>query len=831
MASLLRSTDPDLRDLARDAPPLVEATRGRPTGVTLLDCLGVGGMSSVFLAELDPEGRSDDLSPLTPRRLVIKIMKPRTVHELEMAGLAQEATFEREVTSLRRMMERRPPTEFVVGFYGRGFADVATGQREERLPWIALELVDGGAAGTSLTDRVARAGEGCDPVRALRLTHGIAEGVRALHEESIIHRDLKPDNVLVVGPIDDETPKISDCGVARVEGILTTMAALTWEYAGPEQMLSRPGERNPLIGPWTDVHALAAVVWFLLTGEHWCSGRGDEAWRAGVRRPLRGARRMHPAFATEGNLLDEVDAVLARGASPRLPRSVPTPRRILRPDAAEHRFESVETFTARLLPLLEACAARSIDRAAQRSIASTSFRTTQPAGENDGVVSVVPLAELVDLDLTRGLGPGIQKASPGGVAFQPDGRALARFGARLFLLSDGRPLEVDVPAAERAAIAATTHVVRGPGGGFALVGPHQVRLLKAGVFREAPLPSRAGDAEALPRLGPRPGAAQSPQPTPSPPRPPVGPIEAVIGDGRVFGVVTAETDDSDGGPELWTSRDGLRWAGPTILPLGGRVKSLASGPYGTLVVGASARGKARALFLGFDGQASVYANGVNQRPALEVALCGADRTCWAAGEGFVLAFDRAAVTVEEIETTERPIAMGLDPVGVPWLVTPRTVLRRHAGLANASWRVYFQQDTGAPPLLAIGFTTDGARVIDAAGRGAMIIPRDIAAWRREPLPLPGSPAASASASASASVAVSLSGGPSTGAAGGPQGNVPPGPPKVEIRPELLAPLPAAGVPAGAPGLSASYPAATRAPVAGNIPAGGVVPPKGRPPRA
>lgn len=707
MASLLRSSDPDLRDLARGAPQLIEASRGRFTGVTLLDCLGVGGMSAVFLAELDPARRSEDLAPLSPRRLVIKIMKPATVHDLEMAGMAQEATFEREVTSLRRMMERRPPTEFVVGFYGRGFTDVNTGQRPVRLPWMALELVDGGAAGTSLTDRVGRAGEGCDPVRALRLTHGMCEGVRALHEEGIIHRDLKPDNVLVVGPIDDETPKISDCGVARVEGIVNTLAALTWEYAGPEQMLSRPGQRNPLVGAWTDVHALAAVVWFVITGEHWCTSRADEAWRAGERRPLRSARRLHPAFAAEGGLLDEIDATLARGASPRLPRPIPMPRRLICPDAAEPRFESVEAFTGKLLPLLEACAARSIDRAAQRSIASTSFRTTQPAGEGDGVVSVVPLAELMDLDLTGALGSALQPATPGGVAFQPDGRALARFGARLFLLSDGPPLEVEVPPAERAVVAATTHVVRGPGGGFALVGPRHLRLLKAGSFREAPLPARERGGE-------------------------VGAVEAAIGDGRLFGVVTAETEDGDGGPELWTSRDGVRWSGPTILPLGGRVRSLASGPYGTLAVGASSKGKARALFLGFDGQASVYANGVNHRPPLDVAICGADRTAWGAGAGFVLAFDRAAVTVEEIEVSEPPVAMGLDPVGVPWLVTQRAVLRRHAGLANASWRVYFQQDAGAPPLVAIGFNADGARVIDAAGRGAMILPRDVGAWRRSP---------------------------------------------------------------------------------------------------
>src|SRR6185295_11699653 len=148
--------------------------------------------------------------------------------------------------------ERRPPTEFVVGFYGSGHADVQIKGATRRLPWMLLELVDGGMDGVSLTQRVERSGgEGIDPVRALRLVRGMCAGVIALHGEGIIHRDLKPDNVLVAGPVDDETPKIADCGIARVDGLAATIAGMTPAYGGPEQVLSSAGIRNPLIGPWT----------------------------------------------------------------------------------------------------------------------------------------------------------------------------------------------------------------------------------------------------------------------------------------------------------------------------------------------------------------------------------------------------------------------------------------------------------------------------------------------------------------------------------------------------------------------------------------------------
>jgi hypothetical protein len=79
----LRARDPELRDLARARVELMDAKSGQFTGVTLTRLIGVGGMATVFAAELDPARRSSDLSDKTPSVLAIKIMKPATLAQID----------------------------------------------------------------------------------------------------------------------------------------------------------------------------------------------------------------------------------------------------------------------------------------------------------------------------------------------------------------------------------------------------------------------------------------------------------------------------------------------------------------------------------------------------------------------------------------------------------------------------------------------------------------------------------------------------------------------------------------------------------------------------
>jgi serine/threonine-protein kinase len=209
-------------------PPTGDLPRIR--GYDVQRVLGIGGVGVVYLA--------------WHRRL----NRPVALKTLLAGAHARPEELERFLREAEAVAALRHPN--IVQVYDVGEA----GGR----PYFTMELVESGSLTQALsgTPRPAR--------DAAALVATLADAVQAAHSAGIVHRDLKPGNVLLTA---DGTPKIADFGLARRlqedSGLTVTGAPIgTPSYMAPCQAR---GDKSA-IGPATDVYALGAILYELLTG-------------------------------------------------------------------------------------------------------------------------------------------------------------------------------------------------------------------------------------------------------------------------------------------------------------------------------------------------------------------------------------------------------------------------------------------------------------------------------------------------------------------------------------------------------------------------------------
>jgi tetratricopeptide (TPR) repeat protein len=202
-------------------------------------------------------------------RAVQRALKRPVALKMILAGVHalpdERERFRREAEAIARL---RHPN--IVQIYEVG--------EEGGRPFLSLEFVDGGGL-----DRYT-AGTPQPPREAAALVAVLARAMHVAHQAGIIHRDLKPANILLSfsretpasaeppalaerSRLDKAVPKITDFGLAKRlddEGAQTRTGAVlgTPSYMAPEQAAGRTGA----IGPATDVFALAAILYDLLTG-------------------------------------------------------------------------------------------------------------------------------------------------------------------------------------------------------------------------------------------------------------------------------------------------------------------------------------------------------------------------------------------------------------------------------------------------------------------------------------------------------------------------------------------------------------------------------------
>lgn len=125
--------------------------------------------------------------------------------------------------------------------------------------YYIMDYIGGG----SLAEAIKRRGP-LSEQRVRQLLPYILDALEYVHNQKMWHLDLKPGNILLN---DDGHPVIIDFGASKqlgLSGANSTSTAMTYTqgYAPSEQV----DQNLDRIGPWTDLYALGATLYNLLTG-------------------------------------------------------------------------------------------------------------------------------------------------------------------------------------------------------------------------------------------------------------------------------------------------------------------------------------------------------------------------------------------------------------------------------------------------------------------------------------------------------------------------------------------------------------------------------------
>ena len=129
--------------------------------------------------------------------------------------------------------------------------------------YIVMEYVEG----INLKQYLKERGGRLEPAELFAILAPVMKALTKVHAEGLVHRDISPDNIMMQP---DGSAKLLDFGAVRDVGgadvnrdlTKSTESILKHGFAPIEQYQKRGS-----LGPWTDVYALCATMYYCLSGE------------------------------------------------------------------------------------------------------------------------------------------------------------------------------------------------------------------------------------------------------------------------------------------------------------------------------------------------------------------------------------------------------------------------------------------------------------------------------------------------------------------------------------------------------------------------------------
>jgi serine/threonine protein kinase len=146
----------------------------------------------------------------------------------------------------------------LASFHHAGIVRVLRYFRANDTAYMVMEYETGEPLSAWLAGRLP-----VDQATLLRLLRPLLDGLEAIHAAGFLHRDINPRNIYIRA---DGSPVLLDFGSARrlaVDGQEQMMTAVVTPGFAPAEQYYPDGKQ----GPWTDLYALAGVLYWLVTGQ------------------------------------------------------------------------------------------------------------------------------------------------------------------------------------------------------------------------------------------------------------------------------------------------------------------------------------------------------------------------------------------------------------------------------------------------------------------------------------------------------------------------------------------------------------------------------------